>query len=230
MNSRVQHLLRTTSALLVLAALLSGPASSVTAREAWQEPPSNRVAQGYGNFPRLPVVAPGADGTTQALYLVEGDTATRLVTLEGTRAGTDRVDPRLSPDDRYTAFSRYDREAKRSVLEVADTKKPQRAVIAEGLKRGEVKGAAFEELTSVAWLDAEHILYSKVKWPSSHEWVSSWEAGTPPPVQGEVWMSRIDGKEQRPLASGRIHRVAGCHTRRANVVRDTADRRPRGES
>jgi hypothetical protein len=125
MNSRMQHLLRTTSNMLVLAVLLSGllsgPTSSVTAREAWQEPPPNRVAQGYGNFPRLPVVAPGEDGATLALYLVEGDTATQLVTLEGTRAGSNRADARLSPDGRYAACLRTEGEYMRSVLEVVDT-------------------------------------------------------------------------------------------------------------
>ncbi len=53
--------------------------------------------QGYGDFPRLPVVAPCADGTTLALYLVEGDTATQLATLEGTRAGSNRADAYLPP-------------------------------------------------------------------------------------------------------------------------------------
>ena len=59
MSSRMQHLLRTTSALLVLIALLSGAASSVTAREARHDP-AGQIVQGTGDFPRLPVVAPGA--------------------------------------------------------------------------------------------------------------------------------------------------------------------------
>ncbi len=98
----------------------------------------------------------------------------------------------------------------RPVLDVVDTKVAQRVVIAEGPKDERGKGAAWEELASVAWMDAEHVLYSKVKWPSSEEWVSSWEADTLPPVQGEVWMSSVDGREQRLLASGRIHRVLGA--------------------
>lgn len=77
MNVKVQHLLRTTSILLVLAVLLSGPVPSVTALEARQEPPPKLVVQGSGDFPRLPVVGPGADGITLALYLVEGNTATQ---------------------------------------------------------------------------------------------------------------------------------------------------------
>jgi hypothetical protein len=59
MRSRMQHLLSVTSTLLVLVVLLSGPALPATAREARQEPPM-QVVQGSGDFPRLPVVAPGA--------------------------------------------------------------------------------------------------------------------------------------------------------------------------
>jgi hypothetical protein len=96
----MQHLFRSTSMLLVLTILSSGLASSVTAMEARQESPPKLVVQGYGDFPRLPVVAPGADGSTLALYLVEDDTATQLTTLEGTRAGINRADAYLSPDGR----------------------------------------------------------------------------------------------------------------------------------
>ena len=86
MNVKMQHFLRTTSVLLVLTVLLLGQMPPATALEAHQEPP-DRVVQGYGDFPRLPVVAPGADGTTIALYLVEGDRATQLLQFEGLRIG-----------------------------------------------------------------------------------------------------------------------------------------------
>ena len=61
MRSRMRHLLSVTSTLLVLVVLLSGPALPATALEARQESPMG-VVQGTGDFPRLPVVAPGADG------------------------------------------------------------------------------------------------------------------------------------------------------------------------
>ncbi|HDQ70686.1 MAG TPA: hypothetical protein ENN19_01165 [Chloroflexi bacterium] len=194
MNIKKQHFLGTTSILLVLAILLSGLALSVAAMGIYELSPK-LVMQGTGDFPRLPVVAPGTDGATLALYLVEGDTATQLMTLEGTRAGSNRADARLSPDGRYVACLRTEGEHMRPVLEVVDTQKAQRVIIAEGPKDVREKGAAWEELASVAWMDAEHILYSKVMWPSSEEWVAGWEKGTPPPVQGEVWMSSVDGKE-----------------------------------
>jgi hypothetical protein len=144
------------------------------------------------------------------LYLIEGDTATQLMTLEGTRTGRNHADVQLSLDGRYVACLRTEGEYMRPVLEVVDTQEAQRVVIAEAPKDGREKGAAWEELASVAWMDAEHILYSKVMWPSSEEWVAGWEKGTPPPVQGEVWMSSVDGKEQRLLASGRIYRILGA--------------------
>jgi hypothetical protein len=149
MKTKVQLFLRTTSILLVLAVLLSGPASSVTAMEAYQELSPKLVTQGTGNFPRLPVVGPSADGTTLALYLVEGDTAVQLMTLEGTRVGTNRADAYLSPDGRYVAYLRTEGQYMRPVLEVVDTKVAQRVVIAEGLKGERGKGAAWEELASV---------------------------------------------------------------------------------
>jgi len=55
-----QRLLRTSSVLLVLAMLLSGQVPSVTALRNYQEPPLGQTTQGYGDFPRLPIVAPGA--------------------------------------------------------------------------------------------------------------------------------------------------------------------------
>ncbi len=96
MNIRMQHFLRTTSVLLVLTVLLLGQMPPATALEARQEPP-DRVVQGYGDFPRLPVVAPGADGTTLALYLVEGDRAAQLLEFEGLHIGDDSVIVRPSP-------------------------------------------------------------------------------------------------------------------------------------
>jgi hypothetical protein len=81
MNVKMRHFLRTTSVLLVLAVLLLGQTPPATALEAHQELPG-RVVQGYGDFPRLPVVAPGADSTTLTLYLVEGDRATQLLEFE----------------------------------------------------------------------------------------------------------------------------------------------------
>jgi hypothetical protein len=64
MNINGQNLFKTTSTLLVFVALLSGPASSIIALEVRQESLPELVMQGSGDFPRLPVVAPAADGST----------------------------------------------------------------------------------------------------------------------------------------------------------------------
>jgi len=206
MSSRMQHLLRTTSALLVLIVLLSGAASSVTAREARQDP-AGQIVQGTGDFPRLPVVAPGADGTL-ALYMVEDDRATQVMAFEGLQAGHGSAVARLSPDGKHIALLRGGDGASLEVVEVATA---DRLILDRGA--GDLapeKGAAHERITSLAWLDDEHLLYSKVTSPSSAEWMASWEAGVPPPIQGEVWLSDVDARERRPLASGRIHRVLGA--------------------
>ena len=72
MNTK-SSLSRGISIFLALAVLLSiGQASLATALEARQEPPPGPAVQGYGGFPRLPVAASGADGSTLALYMDAG--------------------------------------------------------------------------------------------------------------------------------------------------------------
>jgi hypothetical protein len=145
------------------------------------------------------VIAPAADGATKALYLVEGHTATQLATLDGTTVNSNRAEAQLSPDGRYVACLRTEGSGFHALLEVVDTRQAQRTTLAE-VKDVPAKGAAWEELTSVVWLDAQHILYSKVKWPSG---------GTFKGSQGEIWLSSVDGKEQHLLATGSIYRVLG---------------------
>lgn len=97
MNSRMQHFFRIASALLALIVLLAGQAPYATAIGTRQEPPPERIVQGTGDFPRLPVVAPGADGSTLAIYLVEGDRATQLLEFEGLHIDDDSVTVWPSP-------------------------------------------------------------------------------------------------------------------------------------
>jgi hypothetical protein len=210
MNVKMQHRIKTASVLLAIAVLTAGQMPTATALGSRQELPAARVLQGSGVFPRLAVAAPAADGMTLALYLVEGDTATQLATLEGTHAGVNRAIVQLSPDGRYVVCLRTEGDYLRPILEVIDTQAAQRAIIAEGAKDVPEQGATSETLTSVAWVDAEHILYSKVQWPGNEEWTTSWEAGTPLPVRGEVWLSDVEGQEQRLLASGSIYRALGA--------------------
>lgn len=166
--------------------------------------------QGLGNFPRLAVVAPAAGGTTLALYLTEGDQATQLLVLEGTHTNNDRIETRLSPDGQHLVYLLLKGEGA-SVLEVVNTRDSQGTTIAEGA--GDLapeKGAAHEKLTSFAWMDAEHILYSVVTVGSSEEHEARREATEPPPVQGEIWRSSLDGREQVQLTTGFVSRVLGA--------------------
>jgi hypothetical protein len=210
MNVKIQHLFRIASVLLVLAVFLPGQASAVTALEARQKPPPNRVVQGRGSFPRLPVVAPGADGSTLALYLVEGDRATQLLEFEGMHIGDDSVIVRSSPDGEHIAALLLDSWDGASTLEVLDIKGAHRVTLDEGagdLAPG--KGAAHEDITWLAWLDDEHVLYSKVTAPSTEEVEASRETGAPLPVRGEIWLADLEGGTERLLAEAPVQRVLG---------------------
>jgi hypothetical protein len=87
---------------------------------------AGRVVRGYGNFPRLPVVMPGADGTTLVLYIVEGDQAVQLLSFEGSHIGADPIlMNRLSPDGNYVAYLMYDTWNGLSALAIVDVQGTQ---------------------------------------------------------------------------------------------------------
>lgn len=174
-------------------------------------PTQDRVVQGYGDFPRLPVVAPGADGTTLALYLVEDNQATQLLEFEGLSLGSDSVVVRFSPDGRHIAALLLDNWDGASTLKVLDVKDARRVMLDKGagdLTPG--KGAAHEDITWLAWLDDEHILYSKVTSPSSEEVETSQKTGTSLPARGEVWLANLEGETRQLLAESLIQRVLGA--------------------
>jgi hypothetical protein len=176
-----------------------------------QTPTQDRVVQGYGDFPRLPVVAPGADGTTLALYLVEDNQATQLLEFEGLSLGSDSVVVRFSPDGRHIAALLLDNWDGASTLEVLDVKDARRVTLDKGagdLTPG--KGAAHENITWLVWLDDEHILYSKVTSPSSEEVETSQKTGTSLPARGEIWLANLAGEKQQLLAESLIQRVLGA--------------------
>ncbi len=132
MNVKIQHFFKAVSVLRVLIMHLSGQASAVKAVEVRQEPPPDRVVQGYGDFPRLPVVAPGADGTTLALYLVEGNRATQLQEFEGLHIGDDSVIVRPSPNGEHIAALLLDSWDGASTLEVLNVEETRRVTLDEG--------------------------------------------------------------------------------------------------
>jgi len=218
MNGKPRCYLRIASALLVLGVFLAGQMQATTASGTHQGFLSARVLQGNVIFPRLAVAAPAPDGATLALYLVEGNTATVLATLEGTRAGVHHAIAQLSPDGRYVACLRTEGDDLRPVLETIDTQAGQRFIVAEESGDAHDRETTAEMLlTSVVWMDAERLLYSRVWWPSNEEWTASREAGTPLSIRGEVWLSSVDGAEQRLLAAGTVYRVLGASSEGATL-------------
>lgn len=190
---------------LVLAVLLPvGQAPPVTALEARQELSPRWVVQGYGDFPRLPIVASGADGSTLTLYLVEGDRATRLVEFDGLNVGSDSVIARLSPDGEHVAILLLDSWDGASTLEVVNVEDSGRLTLDQG--RGDLtpeRGAAHETISGLAWLDDRHILYSKTISPGAEETDGS-------QLRGEIWLTNLTGAERRRLAEAPIYRVLGA--------------------
>jgi hypothetical protein len=177
---------------------------AATASGTHQELPAARVLQGSGVFPRLVVAAPGADGSTLALYMVEGDRATRVVEFEGLDVGSDSVIVRLSPDGKHVAALLLDSWDGASTLEVVDVAGAVYLALdrdARDLAPG--RGAAHEDITGLAWLDDEHILYSKMIPPTAEEADAS-------RVHGEIWLTDLAGAERRRLAEAAVYRVLGA--------------------
>ncbi len=167
-----------------------------------------RTVWGDGDFPRFPVVAPSADGKTMALYLVEGDKATQLLTFEGSTVN-DKFDCQLSNDEQYYACLISPNQGSAAYIEVVNMVKGTSTLLDKG--KGALsneKGAATEQITSLAWMDNQHVMYAKVTWPSALE-QSTLKKGSPFPLKGEVWSSSVDGAEERLIATGAIYRVLG---------------------
>jgi hypothetical protein len=154
------------------------------------------VVQGYGDFPRLLIAAPGVDGSTLALYLVADDGATPVVQFDGLRAGHDSIVPQFSPDGKRIATRLYESWDGNSAVETVDIESgigdARRVVVDQGAgDLSSERGAAFEEITGLAWLDDEHVVYSKRTTPSTAEFYAYWEKGIPLPVRGEVWLADL---------------------------------------
>jgi hypothetical protein len=167
--------------------------------------------QGYGDFPLFPVIATASDGKTLALYMVEGDKATQLRIFEGTSWMDDQISVQTSPDNQHLALLLQKGEDGTTTLEVTGISGAESYLIARGagnLNPAE-KGSAFEFITSSAWLDNKHLLYSKVTFPSSAEWDSNRQANLPIPIQAKTWISTLDGEEQRLLTDAPVYRVLG---------------------
>jgi len=166
--------------------------------------------QGSGNFPHMFVVAPIVDGKHLALYLVEGSIARQLLVYEDLNTDAS-ITCQPSADGKYAACLIRDSKGVASV-EVVDGKDPQRTLIGTGIGSlsPNEKGGPSEEITSFAWLDQEHLLYSKITFPREFSRADrNWNIPLPP-LKGEVWLSNLDGKDQRLLVTAPIYRLLGA--------------------
>ena len=164
-------------------------------------------------FPHIPVVMPDEDGDTLAIFMVGGGTATRLASLEGSRVNTNHAEAQLSPDGRFVACLRTRGDTLRPVIEVIDIKDSRKRIIAEDPIDTSNGGAGTgSRPTSLVWMDDQHILYSRVKWPSRMTQASRQDVGATS-IAGEVWMSDLQGEEQRLVARGPLFRVLGATSR-----------------
>jgi hypothetical protein len=214
MNIKRRRYFKTGIVLLALTALLVGQAPSLAALATRQQPPG-WVRQGYGDFPRLLIAAPGVDGSTLALYLVVDDGATPVVQFDGLRAGHDSIVPQFSPDGKRIAARLYESWDGDSALETVDIESgiedARRVVVDQGAgDLSSERGAAFEEITGLAWLDDEHVVYSKRTTPSTAEFYAHWEEGIPLPVRGEVWLADLGGERQQLLGQAPVQQVLGA--------------------
>ena len=164
--------------------------------------PSDCVPPVWNDFPLLLVVAPRSRANPPALYRVEGNEA-RQVPFFKDMDVDDMISCRLSPDGQRGACLLYGNDSTTTIA-VVDLRDFQLAPISS-VNWGE-RGSAHDELTSIAWMDNEHIAYTRMRWPSMEEELPP---SSPLPIHTEVWLSSADGKEQRLLATGRTNRVLG---------------------
>ncbi len=170
------------------------------------------TAAGYGDFPRVPVVAPSWNQQGLALYLVEGASATVIVDLKEYHADSAIVHSTVSPGGSYLVLHVLDGEEGTSSVHTVDLETGERWVIAGGGADGDDTGPAGNpwEITGAAWLDEDRLLFSRVSWPSAEAYDAYWNDGVPYVVSGELWSTDVRGSEQTRLASGDLYRVVAA--------------------
>ncbi|NPV09226.1 MAG: hypothetical protein HPY83_14870 [Anaerolineae bacterium] len=189
--------------ILTLSLLSPAPAAGASlALSTRHGPPAPRVFEGYGEFPRIATIAPSGDEGALGLYLVDGDSARLLLDMPDLNWGAATFSSQLSPDGRHLAACFRGGDTAPSQMDLFDLEAGSRTTITRGAgelqAETEPEGRAYEEVTSVAWLDDAHLLYSKVTWSAS------------PVERGEVWVSSLDGENQKLLGTGYISRVLGA--------------------
>jgi hypothetical protein len=137
----------------------------------------------------------------QALYLVEGETATLLldfgdITDGGYLSYGARTLIQLSPNGEYVAY--LCRTAGSNILGYVNTQDGENQVleITGDPQRSAGKGEASESITSFVWTDNQSVLYTKLI-GSSDQWLS------------ELWRMDLKEGSKTELAAGEIWRVLG---------------------
>jgi hypothetical protein len=156
----------------------------------------------FGHFPRTAFIARAPGTSYLAVYLAEGNSVTQVRALGRTNWGSTSHSSELSPDGRHLATRFVDGELGGTYIQVFDLETGDQQLVADSAIRmrpvtaDEPRG--YEEITSVAWLDDEHVLYTRVFWLHAAS------------VTGEVWVSDLRGENQSLLGAGSIYRVVGA--------------------
>lgn len=183
------------------------PEPTATPRPTLEE---GRVVRGWGNFPRLAVVATAREDGTLALYIVQGDTATLLGGFEDETLSIYFIDVQLSPGGRYVACWTYAGDGSRAI-ELVDTQDRRRVVLHQStldatLPPDEKDPPYADWPSSMAWLDEEHLLYIVQK-----RWRYNGSTADYPSyaMPGELWETDLNGGKQQLLAADRLDQVLG---------------------
>jgi hypothetical protein len=194
-------------------------------------PDEMEVLQGWGDFPRMPVVSTSLHWRTDdGLYLLEGDRATFLSLFEGLSAYDCGDVAKLSPDGQHiTIMPKWEHQYQYvNTLEVVNTQSASRTRVYEEVK-GEDGSSSWERLLSFAWLDDEQILYT-IQRPRDPALCQD-PATDPCPVPGELWLTDLEGKKQLLLAADDLHSILGVSPdgRQVYLLRYAASWNPGGQ-
>ena len=163
--------------------------------------PKPDTVKGWGSFPRMAAVA------DEALYLVQGDTATLLldfrdITDKAIRFYETRTRVQLSPNGQYVAYL-FDTDTGDDFLGYVDIQSGENYLlkVVGNLQTcvGSKGEQPFEDITSFAWMDNQRILYTKRK--SAPDLAEPWLA--------ELWLVALEDAEETKLASDKVLKVLG---------------------
>ncbi|MGE5842323.1 MAG: C39 family peptidase, partial [Deltaproteobacteria bacterium] len=197
--------------LLLLTALLVSATAIFPANLTLAEPLPDQEKQ--DGFSGLPFVAPSvSDPQTLALYWVEGKNPIELLLLKEMTIN-DKVDYRLSPDGQTIALLLQKSSDGSSSVELVRRSDLRRLPVAKGNN---------QQITSLVWVNDRQIAYTKVSWITRSQAsqdvlrsvfkvarspLAAGEADLAPTPESEVWLSNLDGTQQRLLVKAPLYRI-----------------------